>query len=54
MAARGNLDTSKIISYRKTGLLTSSFLLYGGGRIPKTYSSFIKGGAESEELAQSR
>lgn len=36
MAARGNLDTSKIISYTKPELLTSSFPLYGGGRIPKT------------------
>lgn len=48
MAAGGNLDTSKIISHRKTELLTSSFPLYGGGRIPKTHNSFIKGVVQSE------
>lgn len=54
MAARGNLDTSKIISYRKTELLTSSFPLYGGSRIPKTNNNFIKGVVQSEELTQGR
>lgn len=54
MAARGNLDTSKIISHRNTEFLTSSFPLYGGSRIPKTYNSFIKGAVQSEELTQGR
>lgn len=54
MEARGNLNTSKITSYRKTEFLTSSSPLYGGGRIPKTYNSFIKGVIQTEELTQDR
>lgn len=54
METRGNLGTIKIISYRRTDSATSSFPLSGGGRIPKTCNSFIKGVIQSEELTQGR